>query len=194
MTRTHVALLRGINVGGHGRLPMADLRRLVEGLGWGEVATYVQSGNVAMAVPDAEAADGTDALADRLEAALAARTQVHPAVVVLTRAELDRVVADNPYPDEQDPTHLHVTVDRDRVGGADRAALVAAALERARAKGSPDAATVVGPHVYLRTPQGLGRSVLAAELARGSRGRATGTTRNWRTVTALARLLAEPAG
>ena len=43
-----VALLRGINVGGRGKLPMADLRAIAEGLGYGDVATYIQSGNLVL--------------------------------------------------------------------------------------------------------------------------------------------------
>ena len=69
--RTHVALLRGINVGGRNRVAMADLRHVVESLGHGDVATYIQSGNVVFASRE----DDTAAMAEALERSIAARLQ-----------------------------------------------------------------------------------------------------------------------
>ena len=97
---THVALLRGINVGGRGRVAMADLRELVASLGYEDVATYVQSGNVVFTGESVDAA--------ALEAAIEKGLGVSSAVVMLRREELERVVADNPWPDEKDGKHLHV--------------------------------------------------------------------------------------
>ena len=89
---THVALLRGINVGGRNRVAMADLREVVLGLGHTEVATYIQSGNVVFTSEEAD----TARIATALERAIAKHLGVRPTVVVLTRAELAQVVADNP--------------------------------------------------------------------------------------------------
>jgi uncharacterized protein (DUF1697 family) len=89
---THVALLRGINVGGRNRVAMADLREVVLGLGHTEVATYIQSGNVVFTSEEAD----TARIAAALERAIAKHLGVRPTVVVLTRAELAQVVADNP--------------------------------------------------------------------------------------------------
>lgn len=190
--RTHVALLRGINVGGRNRVAMADLREVAASLGHTEVTTYIQSGNVAFAGADPDA--DSSALAAALEAAIAGRLGVRPAVVVVSRDELLRVVADNPFPDEPNPKAVHAVFFAD-AAAPDRVAAVAAAVERARAKGSRDEARVVGRALYLWTPDGLGRSVLAAELNRGAGGgpSASGTARNWATVTTLARLLDAPA-
>lgn len=178
---SHVALLRGINVGGHGRLPMADLRSVAEGLGWSDVATYIQSGNLVFSTSGA----GTDTLATTLEHAIAENTDVTPPVVVLTAQEFVAVVAANPYPDEKDPKCVHVTFRR--AAGADDAAVAAAALEKARAKGSRDDVTVAGRHLYLHTPDGLGRSELAIALAKGTGN--VGTTRNWASVLKLREML-----
>ncbi len=185
--RTHVALLRGVNVGGRNRVAMADLRDAVTALGHRDVATYIQSGNVVLTSdrPDAEQ------LATELEAAVAERTGVPAGVVVLAREELAAVVAANPYPDEDDPTKLHVVFAR---GGTspEAAEAVAAAAQRAREKGSRDEATVVGGTLYLHTPDGLGRSELAAQLGRpaaGAGAAGTTTTRNWATVTRLLGML-----
>lgn len=89
---THIALLRGINVGGRNRVAMAGLCQVVLGLGYTDVATYIQSSNVVFASEEAD----TAMIAAALERAIAEHLGVRPKVVVLTRAELARVVADNP--------------------------------------------------------------------------------------------------
>jgi uncharacterized protein (DUF1697 family) len=82
---------------------MADLREVVLGLGHTEVATYVQSGIVVFTSEEAD----TATIAAALERAIAEHLGVQPKVIVLTRAELARVVADNPFPDEPNPRWVH---------------------------------------------------------------------------------------
>jgi uncharacterized protein (DUF1697 family) len=179
----YIALLRGINVGGKNKVAMADLRRLTEELGHTEVATYIQSGNV---VFSSEATDA-DAMADALEQTIAQNLTVRPAVVVLSRADLARVIEDNPFPDEQNPKFLHAVFRRQELT-ADGIAAVEEALRRAQAKGCRDEAVPVGRALFLHTPDGLGRSELAVQLAR-AKGQADGTARNWATVTKLMSML-----
>ena len=174
---THVALLRGINVGGRNKVAMADLREVVASLGYADVATYVQSGNVVFT------ADAPKAGA--IEAAVKERLGVSPAVVVISRDELERVVARNPWPDERDGKHLHVVF----TAGKPDPEVVEAAVEKV---GGDDEARVVDGTLYLHTPNGLGRSKLAAELAR--RGPKDGTARNWTTVTKLLGMLSDEGG
>jgi uncharacterized protein (DUF1697 family) len=174
---THVALLRGINVGGRGKVAMADLRELVASLGYQDVATYVQSGNV---VFSAETVD-----AGALEAAIEDRLGVSSTVVVLSREELERVVADNPFADVTEGKQLHVVF----TGGEPDGAVVDAAVAKV---GGDDEARIVGGTLYLHTPNGIGRSKLAAELAR--RGPDDGTARNWTTVTKLLAMLSDEGG
>jgi uncharacterized protein (DUF1697 family) len=177
---THVALLRGINVGGRNRVAMADLREVVTSLGHTDVATYIQSGNVIFTSKEAD----TKALAAALERAIAEALSVALRVVVLSRDELSQVIADNPYPDETNPKCLHAAF-MSEVMGPDEVAAVAAAVQRARKKGSRDEAQVVGRTLFLRTPDGLGRSELAAQLARAGgalAAEAATTMRNWATV------------
>jgi uncharacterized protein (DUF1697 family) len=162
---THVALLRGINVGGRNKVAMADLREVVASLGYADVATYVQRGAI--------------------EAALEERLGVSPAVVVLSRKELEQVVDGNPWPEERDGKHLHVVF----TAGEPDADVVAAAQEKAA---GGDEARIVGGMLYMHTPNGLGRSKLAAELAR--RGPKDGTARNWTTVTKLLAMLSDEGG
>ncbi len=185
---SYVALLRGINVGGRNRVAMADLRLVAESLGHTQVSTYIQSGNLIFTSPEAS----VSTLADALEREIARALPVRPAVVVLSRADLAQVIADNPFPGETDPRYLHAVFRRTEMT-PDAIAAIAAARESAQAKGSRDEAIVVGRTLFLSTPDGLGRSELAARLARSS-GQAAGTTRNWATVTRLLSMLDAAAG
>ncbi|HEY6532750.1 MAG TPA: DUF1697 domain-containing protein [Acidimicrobiales bacterium] len=161
-----VALLRGINVGGKGKLAMADLRAMAEACGFADVATYIQSGNLVFSTTTPAAAAGR-ALAE----AIAADSDVTTSVVIRTRTQLADVVAESPFLARgEDPGSLHVTF----LGPDD-----APSLPDDPKTFAPDEAIVVGSEVHLFLPEGLGRSKLAARATR------TGTTRNWRTVTKL---------
>ncbi len=183
---SHLALLRGINVGGRNRVAMADLSAVVRGLGHAEVSTYIQSGNVLFS----SAATDEGALARELEGAISERLGVAPAVVVLARAELAAVIAGNPFPDEPDQRCLHAVIHREPPG-PERVAEVAEAERLARARGDRDEARVHGRTLYLRTPGGMGRSDLASRLTGvpAARRGDPGTARNWATVTRLMGLL-----
>jgi uncharacterized protein (DUF1697 family) len=181
----YLALLRGINVGGHNKLAMADLRDVASALGHTDVATYIQSGNLVFTSTAADASS----LAAALELEISGRLGVAPAVVVISRAELAQVIADNPFPDEVNPKSLHAVFRRDAVNKNDIDD-IARAVRRARESGSRDDAVAIGRTLYLRTPDGLGRSDLAAQLAR-SKGQSAGTARNWATVTKLMAMLGE---
>src|SRR6266545_5932103 len=115
MTR-YIALLRGINVGGHNKVPMAALRDTCESIGCTDVATYIQSGNVVLT---SKLSAGK--LRAALESAIAEQIGVSPVVVIRTRDQLAAVLEANPFPDA-DPNHLHVaflseTPDRSQVAG-----------------------------------------------------------------------------
>ena len=182
----HVALLRGINVGGHNKVAMADLRQLVTSLGHTDVATYIQSGNV---VFSSEQAD-TAALASALEQAIAAELGVQIRVVVISREELAQVMRDNPYPDEPNPKAVHAVFLSGKPG-PDLEERVADARQRAAQKqqDSRDTAQVIGRTIFLHTPDGFGRSELASLIVQAAGkarpGGVVGTARNWATVTKL---------
>lgn len=181
----YLALLRGINVGGRNKVAMADLRDVATSLGHTEVSTYIQSGNLLFT----SAKTDVTSLADALETGIASQLGLRPAVIVLSGPELAQVIADNPFPAETSASCLHAVFRRNVVDPGD-IAVVAAAVERARQKGSRDEAAVVGRTLFLRTPDGLGRSELAAALAR-AKVQAAGTARNWATVTKLMAMLGE---
>ena len=180
---SHVALLRGINVGGNKKVPMADLRALVAGLGHDDVATYIQSGNVLFSTDQTDNA----ALAGAIERALASRLGVESRVLVLSRAELAQVARDNPYPGEPNPRAVHV-VFLAAEPSPEMLATLAEAVEKVAGQGSRDTARYAGRALFLHTPDGFGRSQLAIELGRRSgpmSARGAGTARNWATVTKL---------
>ena len=180
---SHVALLRGINLAGHNRVAMADLREIMTSLGYTDVATYIQSGNVVFSTGQTDHLT----LAAAIEKAIAQRLDVAPRVVVLSAAELAQVMRDNPHPSEPNPKMVHA-VFLDAEPAPEMVTAVAEAQDKAAAKGARDTAQFVGRTLYLHTPDGYGRSELAALLARASgplSPRGAGTARNWATVTKL---------
>jgi uncharacterized protein (DUF1697 family) len=178
----YLALLRGVNVGGK-KLAMSDLRGVAEQLGYTGVSTYIQSGNLLFS---SEASD-LAGLARELQQEIAGQLGVQCGVVVLASADLNRVIADNPFPDEPNPRALHAVLHQDEVG-PDGEAQLTGALERARAKGCQDEAAIAGRAIYLHTPDGFGRSELAVQFARTAVHK-SGTARNWATVTKLMEML-----
>ena len=177
---TYIVLLRGINVGGNRKVPMADLRTLLEDAGAENVTTYVQSG-YAVLTSTASAAS----LRTTIEGKLQERFGFHVDVMVRSIAELKKVIAANPYGDAaSDPTKVHVVFLNDKPKAADVAAIDQAAF-------APDELTARGREIYLCLPNGAGRSKLAGVLER--KIKVPATARNWRTVTTLLEL-AEAAG
>jgi uncharacterized protein (DUF1697 family) len=176
--RTHVALLRAINVGGRNTLPMKDLAALCEAEGCRDVATYIQSGNVAFNATAAVAKK----LPEALRRAIAAHAKLDVPVIVRDAAALAAVARGNPYLKAGvDPAELHVGF----LAATPSAAHVAALDLR---RSPPDEFVVSGGEVYFRFPKGVGRSKLTvtyfdAKLA------TTITLRNWRTLGALMELL-----
>ena len=183
MVATHVALLRGINLGGHNKVSMADLRDVVASLGHEDVATYIQSGNVVFSTGETDTAK----LAAALEDAIAERTGVRCGVIVLSGAELAQIAKDNPYSGEPNPKAVHV-VFLSAPPTPEMIASVAQAQDTVARKGSRDAARYVGRALFLHTPDGFGRSELATLLTRAARPlsrQGAGTARNLATVRKL---------
>lgn len=166
-----VALLRGVNVGGKARLAMADLRAIATDLGYTEVATYIQSGNLVLATSAKPAAVAHD-----LAQAIARETSLAPAVLVRTRQQLARTLSANPFlPRGVDPSALHITF----TDGAAEPALAGLELSTY----APEEIVAIGEELHLFLPNGMGRSPLAGDLAK--RKEPVATTRNLRTVTRL---------
>jgi uncharacterized protein (DUF1697 family) len=170
---SHVALIRGINVGRAKRVAMADLRELVEGLGYRDVRTLLNSGNVVFTAP---ASSGRNS-AKRIEEGMTKRLGVRARVTVLTAAELAAVVAENPHGQiATDPSRLLVTV---LTNPADRKAL----LPLTRKKWSPEALGVGSRAAYVWCPKSMLESPLFAAVTKVVGDGAT--TRNWATIMKL---------
>ena len=169
-----VALLRGINVGGKTTLPMAELRALAEGLGYDDVATYIQSGNLVLRTSAAASKVEQD-----LAQAIAAQGGVQPAVMVRTLSQLRKVVEGNPFLRRgEDASSCHVVfAAKPTTGGLTELDLPAYA---------PEEAVASGKELYLFLPGGVGRSKLAGDLAKDKAS--VGTMRSWRTLTKLLEL------
>jgi uncharacterized protein (DUF1697 family) len=190
---THVALLRGINVGGRNKVPMADLREVVAALGHTGVTTYIQSGNVLFSTADTDTAK----LAAALESAIEDRFGLWSSVVVLSRDELAGVLAACPYQDEPNPRLVHV-VFLNAEPHPDLLGRIEAAASAAAAKGSRDAVQAAGRALYVHTPDGFGKSELAQDLFRivtppskQKKQALAATARNWATATKLLSLCEE---
>ncbi|MFD5596092.1 DUF1697 domain-containing protein [Streptomyces griseorubiginosus] len=176
MTTTYAALLRGINVGGSRKVPMADLRTLMEGLGHSGVRSYLQSGQ---AVFTADHGD-EESLAAELTGAIEKRFGFAVDVIVRDHAYL-KAIADNcPFPAaELEGKQLHVTyfsapVDADRFSEIDQTAYL------------PEEFRLGDRALYLYVPDGLGRSKLAEHLSKPRLNKGlTATSRNWNTVVKL---------
>jgi len=158
---SHVALLRGINLGGRNKVPMAELRDVVTSLGHTEVTTYIQSGNVLFTTPESD----TGKLAAALEAAITDAFGLTSSVVVVSRGELAEILDRNPYQHEPNPRLVHVVFLNAELP-TDLLDRIKAAASAAAAKGSRDTLSTIGPALYVHTPDGFGRSELGQVLFR----------------------------
>ncbi len=170
---TFIALLRGINVGGKGKLPMADLVAALESFEFSHVRTYIQSGNVVLR----SRLKSSEQVAKQVRKAIAEGCGIEPEVIVLTATELQTVIDSNPFPSAtEEPTSLHFFFLGALPEQADDEKLEAK-------RSSSERYERVGKVFYLHAPEGIGRSKLAASVER-----ILGvpvTARNWRTVNTL---------
>jgi len=168
--KSFIALLRAVNVGGTGKLPMSDLKDICEQLGFARVRTYIASGNVVLSSRKSEAAIKA-ALEKRLEA------YAHKPVGVLVRsaAEMAQVLTDNPFP--QAAPNRTMAIFLDRAPPPDALAGI---------RGQRDEQIVLGRReIYIHYGDGMAKSKLVVPSAKA------GTARNMNTVATLAKMAAE---
>lgn len=175
---TYIGLLRGINVGGNKMVAMADLREMIAALGFSEVKTLLQSGNVVFRGPTKTPAR----LEAQLEAALEKRLGMKVDFHVRTADEWKAIVKANPFTAEarKDPGHLLLSCFKAPLDTANVKALQAAIT-------GPEILKADGRHLYMVFPDGVGNSKAAVLMDR--KLAAKGTARNWNTVRKLLALV-----
>ena len=177
---TYLALLRGINVSGHNKIPMAELRQLCTELGWSDVQSYIQSGNLVF-----RSETSPENMEAELETALQRRFGFSIPVVVRSAEAWASYTKNNPFPKAaaSEPKWVLLTLSKQPPNKNTKEEL----LERAD-KGERVAR--VGDVLYIHYPQGVGRSKLTPALLDRLVGSPV-TARNWRTVLKLAEMAAE---
>lgn len=176
-TPRQIALLRGVNVGGNNRVPMAHLRELLGELGYGDVRTHLQSGNAVFIAPGTTPKQA----AREIEDALARSLGLGIRVLVRTAAELERVVGANPLPEAvSEPSRLLVTFlsappDPERL------------RELESGDFEPDLFGFGEREIYVWCPEGVRAIKLSYAFFEKHFG-VVATARNWNTVTKLLEL------
>ena len=173
---THIALLRAVNISRNRAVKMPELRDFAKDLGFANVRTFIQSGNLVFKTSEPTGF----ALERLLEAEAAKRLGLQTDFIVRTAEEWDTIVARNPFPDEakSDPGHLIVQFLKDEAE-ANKVKALQAVIR------GPEILRADGKHLYIVYPDGMGKSKLTntvIERALGLRG----TARNWNTVLKLA--------
>lgn len=177
----YVALLRGVNVGGHRKVPMADLRTFAADLGLGKPATLLQSGNLVFGTRQRSTGEIEQWLEREAEKRLGLRTDF----LVRSAEEWEAVVAGNPFRTEarRDPSHLVVMFLK--------GAYATHAIEDLRAANpGPEIIHPAKRELYISFPRGIGTSKLPALMTKARLG-TTATGRNWNTVEKLLTALRE---
>ncbi|MFH0882382.1 MAG: DUF1697 domain-containing protein [bacterium] len=174
MSDLHLALLRGINVGGKNKLPMAELTEMFTAAGCSEVRTYIQSGNIVFRSPGSLA----ERIPERITEAILDRFNMQIPVITRTADELREITRNNPFLQAgADQQALHVVFLRSRPDAAK-----VASLDPHRS--SPDRYAVRGREIYLHCPNGFARTKLTNDYFDRTLS-TTSTVRNWRTVLKL---------
>jgi uncharacterized protein (DUF1697 family) len=176
----YICLLRGVNMTGHNSLKMGDLADLFRELGFTDVQTYIQSGNV---IFRNNSGDPESVLRSRIEEGIKKRFDYNIAVMLRTEKQLKDLAPVNPFLDEDDFSsskmaviflHDPVTVEQaDKVKGVSY---------------PPDKFHIAGSEIFIYCPGGFGRTKLYTNFFE-SRMKVTGTARNWKTVQTISELL-----
>jgi uncharacterized protein (DUF1697 family) len=171
----YISLLRGINLLGHKKIAMAELRALYESLGFKEAKTYIQSGNVIFSAPETDIA----ALVHKIEKKIKLRLGYDVSVIIRTAEEIRKIVEKNPFAGKE-ASKLHLTFLAESPDS-----FPAAEVDKVRDKAERYVHS--GREIYLFLPNGYGRTKLNNNFFE-RKLKVTATTRSWRTVIALAEM------
>ena len=173
----YIALLRGINVGGNTMLKMAELKATFESVGFANVVTYINSGNLAFDTRKTSEA----ALVEKVEKGIESRFGKHVPVMVREQDEINRILGNNPYEgDYESHKEMHVLFLKEEMPKEKIDQLLAAAPQRERF-------SVQGREIYCHLQMGVADSLLGKRYIE-QKLEVVYTGRNWRTVEKLALL------
>ncbi len=179
---TYISMLRGINVGGHKKVPMSQLRAMLESLGFKQVRTYIQSGNVIFKAADSDPAD----FSAKIEKKILAQFGFSVSVITRTPEELRKSIEGNPFAKEssKDPAKVHIAFlsEVPKADAVKKLAALATASEQLQHSGR---------EVYLYYKDGMGRAKLTGNVLEKVLA-VTATARNWNTVNKLYDMATEP--
>jgi uncharacterized protein (DUF1697 family) len=175
---TYICILRGINVSGYRMIKMEALRQLIAGLGFFNVQTYIQSGNIIFQSKDSNRFRLANLIAD----AILKKYNFDVPVLIKELEELKQIILSNPFINDKkkDLTHLHVTF---LSGNPGRGKI----KEIYEGQYKPDEFQIIGNNIYLYCPNGYGISKLTNSFWE-SKLKVTATTRNWKTSNELIRI------
>lgn len=168
--KTYIALFRGINVGGHNKLPMKELRALLGNLGYQNTDTYIQTGNVVFQTQE----NNKEEISDKISSGVEKNYGFKPGVLLLELEEMEKAIAGNPFPEaEAEHKSLHLIFLASTPKDPDLKSLE-------NIKKDSERFVLKGKVFYLHAPDGIGRSKLAGKTEKSLGVSMTG--RNWRTV------------
>ncbi|MEY3237782.1 MAG: hypothetical protein RI883_1883 [Bacteroidota bacterium] len=172
---TYISILRGINVGGHRLIKMVDLKSLVTNLGFRNVQTYIQSGNIVFQFTETS----EEILEEMIRSAIKKQYDFDVPVMVKGIAEMKDIAAKNPYlkDDSKDISHLHVTF-LDGIPNQEKYDTLATGDFKS------DEYTLVGKNIYVYCPNGYGNTKLTNTFFE-NKLKVGATTRNWKTTNEL---------
>jgi uncharacterized protein (DUF1697 family) len=174
-----VSLLRGINVGGHHKIRMDELKELYESLGFKDVLPYIQSGNVVFTSDEAD----LTRLRRQIEEGLEKKFGFHVEVIVRTSAELKEIIDNNPFQNQQSKESKWVVVMflESRPDETAQEDLLKTYV-------GPEELFIIGKEVYIYYTEGIGRSKLSHSLIE-KKLKTVGTARNWNTILQVQKLI-----
>jgi len=173
-----ISILRGINVSGQKKIPMAELKTLYHELKFKNIATYIQSGNVIFSTGQTN----FKTLSRKIEQKIFEKYGFHVPVIIRTADEMQSAINNNPFLKIKNIAidKLHVTFLEDNPNNDH--------IEKIKAyQYEPDKFIIVGKEVYLSCPDGYGRTKLTNTFFE-SKLKVRATTRNWRTVNELLKI------
>jgi len=176
---TFVSLFRGINVGGHQTIRMDELKDLYVSLGFKDVVTFIQSGNVVCTSDDANVAQ----LPKQIEDGFTQKFGFHVKVIVRTSAEIREIIANNPFQNQPMKESKWVVV----LFLATRPESIALE-DLQKTYVGPEELYLTGQEMYIYYPNGIGRSKLTLTLIE-KKLKTMGTGRNWNTLLQLQKLI-----